>query len=565
MAAQNLPVSPRCVSPRSVVSVSVERLDVPVSGLPIIGGVRRVKEEEEEDGPAVDLKASAYNDESTFGRAAPSDDEPERSTKNVGNNQRRPAPRTKRESGVTGANANCGRASNYRRGSTALTVDNSAADNDDEDARHYSEETGEGEDESQSESEGEGEGEGEEDDDDDEEDEGREDGGESGSDSDTDRDRESDGGESSPEEVVRNSGVSDRAARAERRSSAAAAAATARSSSSAKGEVSGGAAGGGAEAVPRSYGTADFERWRAALLCGYNVALYGIGSKKDAAHEFAEETLLNDVAVLEVHGYKHPQSFPSRILERVCAGVNFVGPNQRPIWGELEEYCEHSFPGQLVLVVLIHNIDDPALAPPECQEAILSLARLKGVRIVVTADCCLVANWWTPKEQEILHFMWYEVHTYTPFSEELSFKTSAEHAQRMGSLSLSGVQATLSQQSATSLAVFRIVLDLVTKTQQTPTTTATAAQTTPPASPPSPNHQVVRVHPVASDKIFSQCRLQHVLHSEAALAHNLKFLVEAQLITMSRGNIYRLKAPEYLNIYRNFLSHATPSPPSQSS
>lgn len=133
-----------------------------------------------------------------------------------------------------------------------------------------------------------------------------------------------------------------------------------------------------------------FPQWAAELETGFNLLLYGYGSKRRLVNRFATETLndLGDVVV--VNG-----TFPGLGLKDVLAALelqlplseeSLAPPGASPLERSAYRVYQTYRSGEDHLYMIIHNIDAPGMKAPRNMAALSLLASCPGIHIVATFD-----------------------------------------------------------------------------------------------------------------------------------------------------------------------------------
>jgi len=177
----------------------------------------------------------------------------------------------------------------------------------------------------------------------------------------------------------------------------------------------------------------EFLRWRAQLLEGFNILLYGLGSKKNTLEKFATHhsygvSCCGEVFV--INGYFQSSSLISQLLRLLTASLGLRGrgatigagsiSNSIPTGGNaLLEQClivrqqiaaKEKF--GLRVFVMINNID--TLRDAQDQMMLSLLAETINVHLVATVDHINSAALWDGETMGRFNWLWHEV---TPFSK----------------------------------------------------------------------------------------------------------------------------------------------------
>ncbi|KAK9326331.1 origin recognition complex subunit 2-domain-containing protein [Lipomyces orientalis] len=171
-----------------------------------------------------------------------------------------------------------------------------------------------------------------------------------------------------------------------------------------------------------------FAQWAFELSQGFNLVLYGLGSKRELALSFAQE-YLDDVNVLVINGYN-----PSTTIREVVASSaaillddpNVKIPKAIPdilsllfTAQERKPFPYDSYKPKLVL--LIHDIDGEAFRNDRSQSALSRLAAHNQVSVFATVDHINTPILWDSAKLSSFNFIWHDATTFASYTAETSF------------------------------------------------------------------------------------------------------------------------------------------------
>lgn len=168
-------------------------------------------------------------------------------------------------------------------------------------------------------------------------------------------------------------------------------------------------------------------QWLFEMKEGFNLAFYGVGSKRDLINNFVETILLPRVdnsKCLVVNGYNpdfHIKTLFMEIWKR-C----FKKP--APATKDIIDMCELTIrkfetgydTKQLVLV--IHNIDGECLRKDQIQYMLSQLAQCEQISLVCSMDNVNTPLFWDASAMNSFNFIFHEVSTYMSYQTEVSFR-----------------------------------------------------------------------------------------------------------------------------------------------
>ena len=162
-----------------------------------------------------------------------------------------------------------------------------------------------------------------------------------------------------------------------------------------------------------------FERWLQLLSDGFNIVLFGLGSKKSLLEEFRTEALEGQDCVV-VNGFfpslttkhilnsltidllEHDGTFSSVVeqVEFIRQELNSVERKDRPIY------------------IIVHNIDGPNLRGEKAQGILTQLVAIPMIHLVCSIDHINAPLLWDQQKLSKFTFVWFDATTFMPYSEE---------------------------------------------------------------------------------------------------------------------------------------------------
>ncbi|XP_066475878.1 origin recognition complex subunit 2 [Tiliqua scincoides] len=198
-----------------------------------------------------------------------------------------------------------------------------------------------------------------------------------------------------------------------------------------------------------------FNKWMLHLHFGFNIMLYGLGSKRDLLENF-RISLLQDSIHIVVNGF-FPNVTVKQILNSITEEVlDHVGTFRSPqdqLDLIMKKFKEES---SLELYLLIHNLDSPMLRGDKSQQILGQLSSLSNVYLIASIDHINAPLMWDQAKQSLYNWLWYETTTYSPYVEETSYENSLL-IQQSGSLALSSLTHVLRSLTPNARGIFRLL------------------------------------------------------------------------------------------------------------
>ncbi|XP_017047158.1 origin recognition complex subunit 2 [Drosophila ficusphila] len=202
----------------------------------------------------------------------------------------------------------------------------------------------------------------------------------------------------------------------------------------------------------RSY----FPKWMCILNEGFNLLLYGLGSKRQLLQSFHQE-VLDKQTVLVVNGF-----FPSLTLKDVLdsitseildAGVSPANPHEAV--DMIEE--EFALIPETHLFLIVHNLDGAMLRNVKAQAILSRLARVPNIHLLASIDHINTPLLWDQGKLSSFNFSWWDCTTMLPYTNETAFENSLL-VQNSGELALSSMRSVFSSLTTNSRGIYMLIV-----------------------------------------------------------------------------------------------------------
>lgn len=201
-----------------------------------------------------------------------------------------------------------------------------------------------------------------------------------------------------------------------------------------------------------------FPQWYFELVSGFNLLIYGYGSKRQLLTKFAT-TMLTDAPLIIVNGY-FPTLNLKDILDKILStALQYSGPA-----GTLQEQIAfiHAYfkqPDRAVqkLYLLVHNIDGSGLRSEKAQTALSLLASCPQIHMVASIDHINANILWDTVKAARFQWCWHELTTFKSYLAETSFENSI--MVRQGELGARGIQFVLASLTSNGKGLFKVLAE----------------------------------------------------------------------------------------------------------
>ena len=220
--------------------------------------------------------------------------------------------------------------------------------------------------------------------------------------------------------------------------------------------------------------------WLFQVSNGFNVLLYGVGSKQRLIEDFRKEILSNSCHLV-INGF-FPGLTIKQVLTKLTTDVfHYTGTFKSPI--EQAQYITKELkvkagngaieaskgkakqstvaptttpiPDKIFLV--IHNIDGQMLRSDTAQTALSVLAQSPSVHIIASVDHINAPLLWDQKKLSRFNWLWYDTTTFEPYRDETSYENSLL-VQQSGSLALSSLIHVADSLTPNARGVFELLV-----------------------------------------------------------------------------------------------------------
>ncbi|NXO22926.1 ORC2 protein, partial [Cisticola juncidis] len=253
-----------------------------------------------------------------------------------------------------------------------------------------------------------------------------------------------------------------------------------------------------------------FSKWMLQLHLGFNIVLYGLGSKRDLLEKF-RTSLLQDSVHLVVNGY-----FPSITVRSILNSITeevleHIGTFRSPL--DQLEFITKRFKEDpsLELYVLIHNLDSQMLRGERSQQILAQLSSLPTIYLIASIDHINAPLMWDQAKLSLYNWLWYETTTFNPYVEETSYENSFL-VQQSGSLALSSLTHVLHSLTLNARGIFRLLAQHQLEKKDNPSYPGLSFQ-----------------------DFYQQCREAFLVNSDLTLRAQLTEFRDHKLIRTKRG------------------------------
>ncbi|XP_066921498.1 origin recognition complex subunit 2-like [Clytia hemisphaerica] len=275
-----------------------------------------------------------------------------------------------------------------------------------------------------------------------------------------------------------------------------------------------------------------FQNWMFQMLNGFNVLLYGFGSKHKLLEEFRKRHL-KDQCHIVINGF-----FPSITIKQILNMITEDLMNSQlsirntiDQANHIKKFYDVDKHGKLFL--LIHNIDGQMLRSKNVQSILSCLASAKNIHIISSIDHINAPLIWDQNISSQFNWLWHDCTTYDAYNEETSYENSLM-VQQSGSLALSSLIHVLRSLTPNAKGIFRLLVDIQLD-----------------------NEDNSSYQGLSFTDLYNRCRERFLVNSDLTLRAQLTEFKDHKLVKSKKG----FNGLEYLSValdcgtLRQYLEH----------
>ncbi|KAG8558872.1 hypothetical protein GDO81_017169 [Engystomops pustulosus] len=253
-----------------------------------------------------------------------------------------------------------------------------------------------------------------------------------------------------------------------------------------------------------------FYKWMLQLHLGFNIILFGLGSKRNLMEKF-RTTLLQDSLHIVINGFFPGITIKSILNSITEEALGHTGTFRSPL--DQMDFIAQRFKEEpsLELYLLIHNLDSHMLRGDKSQQVLGQLASISNIHLLASIDHINAPLMWDQSKQSLYNWLWYETTTYSSYIEETSYENSLL-VKRSGALALSSLTHVLRSLTPNARGIFRLLAEYQMANKDNPSYTGLSFQ-----------------------DFYQQCREAFLVNSDLTLRAQLIEFKDHKLIRAKKG------------------------------
>lgn len=207
-----------------------------------------------------------------------------------------------------------------------------------------------------------------------------------------------------------------------------------------------------------------FGKWMTSFSKGFNVIVYGLGSKQHLIHKFCQMQLFNRPTMV-VNGF-----FPTLIVKDILTSISTDILNTKVSQRNNHEVVDaisaafKSSP-KTHLFLIIHNLDGPMIRKTKDQHIISRLAKIPNIHLLASIDHINAPMMWDQTCISNFNFLWWDCTTMLPYKNETAFENSS-FMKNSGELGLAAMTNVFQSLTKNSKGIFMLLVTNQLKNQK---------------------------------------------------------------------------------------------------
>ena len=199
-----------------------------------------------------------------------------------------------------------------------------------------------------------------------------------------------------------------------------------------------------------------FNYWLFQISKGFNILLYGVGSKRNLLEDFRKQ-ILSSSCHMVINGF-FPELNIKQILNQLS--IELLGHS-----GTFKTNLEHAHfiaktlltkVNKIELFLIVHNIDGLSLRSESSQTALCVLAQSPSIHMLASIDHINAPLMWDQKKLSNFNWLWHDATTFKPYTEECSYENCLL-VQQSGSLGLGSLIHVTQSLTSNAQGIFNLL------------------------------------------------------------------------------------------------------------
>lgn len=273
-----------------------------------------------------------------------------------------------------------------------------------------------------------------------------------------------------------------------------------------------------------------FTKWLHVLNEGFNVLLYGLGSKIKILSKFREHYLRN-MPVLVIDGF-FPSLSIKDIVNSIIKDILELSDNPTNVYDACDVITRKmSTTRNISFYIIINNIEGEPLKNQQAQTVLSKLAAVPSIHVIASIDHISAPLIWVNTQLSKFNFVWYNASSYLPYVRETSFETSSI-VQQPKTLVLSSLNNVFLSLTSKTKGIYLIIVKYQLE-----------------------HEKVKHYKGLPFKKLYWACREAFLVSSDLALRSQLTEFVDHEMVKIKRSSdgVEHVIIPIESNILQQFI------------
>lgn len=199
--------------------------------------------------------------------------------------------------------------------------------------------------------------------------------------------------------------------------------------------------------------------WLFQMSHGFNILLYGLGSKRKVLEDFCQKNLSQSCHLL-VNGF-----YPGLTIKKV---LTTLSSDLLSHTGTFKTHLEHALyiqktldsrsleDKELEVFIVVHNIEGPMLRSDGAQTSLSILAECPSIHIIASIDHINAPLLWDEKKLGRFNWAWHDTTTFETYKTETSYENLV-HVKQLETIALSSLVSVTQSLTANAQGIFEVI------------------------------------------------------------------------------------------------------------
>ncbi len=264
-----------------------------------------------------------------------------------------------------------------------------------------------------------------------------------------------------------------------------------------------------------------FNKWLHLMSEGFNMVLYGLGSKRNLLSEFHSEKL-SDKDVVVVNGF-FPSLTVKHILSTIIHDILEAEETVGVALSDQVDYICKSYSsmedqredGDNDLYLIVHNIDGAMLRNEVAQSQLARLASQRRIHLICSVDHINAPLLWDQHKMSKMNLIWHDATTFLPYAEETLTESSLMVRSGGGKLALHSLLRVYESLTSNAREIYQRIVQHQIKAIE--------------------EHGAALYSGLAFQELYRQCRAAFLVNSDLNLRSQLTEFKDHDLLKIRTG------------------------------